>query len=221
MLCGVIAAVACQSTDPEKISDRDYLPLQKNIFQIYDVMSITYTDLNPPETLAYQLKTEVVDSFPNPEGDYTYVLHRSKRADSTSTTWASFDTWSARVDGQQAVVNEENIPYIKIAFPAVNGKTWNGNAFNSSDENTYKISDARKPFTTRGNTYNDCITVVQNSDDNLVSTDVRKEIYARHIGLVYVEKTQLNYCTDIDCFGQKLIKDGLVYKQTIRSYGSK
>ena len=221
LLCGIIAAVACQSTDPEKISDSDYVPLHKGMFQIYDVSSITYTDLNPPETLAYQLMTEVVDSFPNQEGNYTYVIHRSKRTDSTSTTWTPVDTWSARVNGQQAVVNEENTPYVKIAFPATNGRTWNGNALNSSAKNDYKISDVRKSFTTGGNAFNDCITIVQSNDDNLVNTDIRKEVYARHVGLVYVEKTQLNYCTDIDCFGQKQIQDGLVYTQAIRSYGSK
>lgn len=217
----MIAAVACQSTDPEKISDGEYLPLQKKIFQIYDVNSVTYTDLNPPETLAYQLIAEVVDSFPNSDESYTYVIHRSKRTDSTSTTWVPVDTWSARVTGQQAVVNEENIPYVKIAFPAVNGKTWNGNSLNAGDENDYKITDARKPFTTGGTTYHDCITIIQNNDDNLVNTDIRKEVYARHVGLVYLEKTQLNYCTDINCFGQKQIKNGVVYRQAIRSYGSK
>jgi len=220
-LCGLIAAVACQSTDPEKISDREYLPLQKRFFQIYDVNSITYTDLNPPETLSYQLITEVVDSFPNGEGSFTYVIHRSKRPDSTSATWTLVDTWSARVSDQEAVVNEENIPYVKIAFPAVNGKTWNGNSLNAGVENDYKITDARKPFATGGNTYNDCITIIQNNDDNLVNTDIRKEVYARNVGLIYVEKTQLNYCTDINCFGQKQIKNGLVYRQAIRSYGSK
>jgi len=221
LLCGIIAAVACQSTDPEKISDSEYIPLRKKVFQIYDVSSITYTDLNLPETLAYQLMTEVVDSFPNPEGDYTYVIHRSKRTDSTSATWTPVDTWSARINGQNAVISEGNIPYVKIAFPATNGRVWNGNALNAGDENDYKIMDAGKPFVTGGNTYSDCITIVQNNDDNLVNTDIRKEIYARHVGLVYVEKTQLNYCTDINCFGQKQIKDGLVYRQAIRSYGAK
>jgi len=220
LICGAVATVACQSSDPEKrLSDADYLPLRKGVFQIYDVNSITYSDINPPETLAYQLMTQVTDSFPNQEGYYTYVIHRSTRPDSTAD-WVALDTWSAKIDGQQAIVSEGNVPFVKIAFPAVNEKKWNGNAFNDKDADNYSIQSARTTATVNGKSYQDCITIIQHDDDNLVNTDIRKEIYSRKTGLIYVEKTQLNYCTDIDCFGQKQIKNGLIYKQAIRNYGS-
>jgi len=220
IVCGLVGAIACQSSDPvKKLSDADYLPLKKNFFQLYDVNSITYTDLNPPETLAYQLMTQVVDSFPNQEGFYTYVIHRSTRPDSTSE-WTSLDTWSAKVNGQQAVVSEENTPFVKLTFPVSNNRKWNGNALNTNGENDYKMENTGMSVTIGTKSYADCITVVQNDDDNLVNTDIRKEIYSRNVGLISAEKTQLNYCTDIDCFGQKKIKDGIVYKQTIYSHGS-
>jgi len=212
--------VACQSSDPEKkLADAQYIPLQRGLFQIYDVNSITYSEIDLPETLSYQLMTEVVDSFPNQDGYYTYVLHRSTRADSTAA-WVNLDTWSAKITGQQAVISEENTPFIKLAFPISDTRKWDGNALNNIGENDYTIESAGKSSVVGSKSYKDCVTVIQNDDDNLVSTDIRQEVYSRNIGLIDVEKTQLNYCTDIDCFGQKKIKNGLIYKQTIRYYGS-
>jgi hypothetical protein len=103
--------LACTS-DPERhISDAEYLPLQKGVYQIYDVDSTWYTALDDEQTIHFQLLTQVVDSFINTENNFTYVIYRYKRSDD-SEPWKYSDTWSSRVIIIRAVVSEQNREFV-------------------------------------------------------------------------------------------------------------
>jgi hypothetical protein len=224
----MIGVVACDSSDDASPSDtsKDYLPLRTGWYQLYDVSEITYT-LGEPETLAYELKTVVADSFQNQSGEYTYVIHRSRRSDGGS--WENAGTWSVRINNREAVVNEENIPFVVLRFPVHEGSNWNGNEYNTvvnpgsgETEDEYLVEEAGVSYPVGESEFEDCVVV--NQEDNqefIVYFDQRKEVYARHIGLVYKEKTQLHYCTDTDkgCIGQQIVEEGIIYKQSIKAYG--
>ena len=86
-----------------------------------------------------------------------------------------------------------------------------------SDE--YELISAGKPFTLDGVSYDDCIEVNQNDDDDaIVRTDIRREVYARHTGLILKEVRILNYCT-AGCVEFGEIESGVVYSQKLKSYG--
>jgi hypothetical protein len=215
-----LAAVSCESSDenPPIDTGKDYFPLQKGAFQIYDVTSIKYT-LGVPETLRYELKTVVTDSFPNAEGGHNFIIYRSQRNEAASG-FTYLDTWSARIDMREAVTHEENIPFLKIKLPVVSRNQWDGNLYNSAGEDLYTLEEVKVPYSTGGQSYDDCIIINQNNnEDFVVALDQRKEVYAKNIGLIYKEVRQLQYCTVGSCLGKQQVESGIIYTQTLKSHG--
>ncbi len=227
-----VIVVSCTSKEPAPVPVvTDYLPMKKGRYQIYTIDSVVVNQ-NIEVAYTYELKTEVTDSFPGSDGGYTYVIQRSKRITSVSQ-WKALESWSARVNAFQAIVNEGNISYVKIAGPLGNGKTWNGNAFNilgGSEKclngntytcDNYTIGSFAKPYASpSGKNFGNTLTVIQNdNEDPIVALDKRSEIYSKGTGLVYREIMILNYCTDQRCLGMQFVATGLKYKQTISDYG--
>ena len=222
---GILAllVVSCDSSENTVSPDdepSDYVPLQKGLYHIYDVSDIRY-ELNVPQTLLYQLKTVVIDSFINASGDISYVIYRSKNSDNESD-WSYIDTWSVTPSTREVIVDESNISYLKLKGPVVEGLEWNGNAYNNLESDTYVTKEIGGTFAATNKTFEDCVTVEQsNNDDFIVFLDQRKEVFSKSVGLVYKETTQLHYCTQTDqgCLGQQLVETGTIYKQTLTDYG--
>lgn len=220
ILVTVASQVSCDSSDDTKASDygKKYFPASVGAYQVYDITETTYT-LSQPTTLNYQLKVAIIDKFLSAEGDSTFVIHRSRR-NTDIDPWNYIDTWSVRSNSREVVMNEENIAYVKLKFPIAKGSTWNGNLYNTMGEDEYEITDVKSTQTYNNKTFNDCIIVNQNDNqDYIVYLDQRKEVYAAAVGLVYKETTQLHYCTQDNCLGKQQVESGVIYKQTINMYG--
>lgn len=224
----VVLAWACDP-DVEKTNwsaDKEYLPLVTGSYLLYDIEEIVYT-LGTPETLAYELKTVVADSFRNQAGNYSYIIHRSTR--SPGEEWINENTWTAELTRTEAIIQEGNIPYVALSFPLTDDKTWNGNRYNNqvnpgtnTPEDVYKLVERKESFTINGKTFNDCVIIEQEDNQEFfVFFDKRIDVYSRGIGLVYREKSQLEYCTDEarNCFGSQIVDAGIIYRQQLREYG--
>lgn len=216
----LILAGACDSDEQKPIDiGVDYFPLGKGVYQIYKIDETIYSIGAAPENLNYELMVEIVDSFPNPEGNYTYVIHRKKRQGSSSP-WQDLDTWSARGTDRELVATEGNTSFLKLTFPLRKGNTWNGNKYNSLDEDKYRVGSLDESFTAGGTTFEKTLTIDQeDNEDLIVFLDQRKEVYARGVGLIFKEVTQLNYCTADNCRGQQIVESGKKYKQEIIEHG--
>lgn len=210
---------SCDSDTPEPDASRlgfTFFPLETGIFRVYDAEEIRYSVLGF-DTIRYQLKEQVVDSFLNQTDTYTYVVHRFSRQDE-NTQWGLDSVWTARQTPIQAISIENNVPFIKLVFPVKEDVSWDGNALNANESDDYTIRD---PFESK--TYKDeekrTVTVVQGDEEDLLIKDERKEIFAEHIGLVEKTFIKLAFCDDSECFGQKVIERGKALQLTLIDYG--
>jgi len=209
--------------DPSSIGI-DHFPLEIGDFRVYEMETVKFTFSGAADSSVFQLKESVVDSFENQEGGTTFVLNRFSR-DNSSDPWVLDSAWSARSNNFRAIVVENNEPYVKLVFPAEENKEWNGNSLNARDEDEYLMEDVFQEFTLEApdslnEFFANTITVVQNDfDDKITRTDIRKEVYALDIGLIYKETTILSFCSDPNCLGQEIIESGRYLKQTLIDFG--
>lgn len=223
----VVLLVSCDTGEAVRANNGNYnyIPTKYNWYQVYNVEEVKYT-LGIPETLTYELKTVVADSFLNGSGKYTYLVYRSVRSVG-ETEWKSLNTWTIRLEKNEVVIQEENIPFVALQLPVVDGNRWNGNKYNNlinrstnTAEDYYNVEEKGMPFAVNDQTFANCVIV--NQEDNqeyVVYLDQRKEVYANNVGLIYKARTQLSFCTESACIGQQKVEEGIIYKQSITSYG--
>lgn len=220
--------------DPEKqISGDRYFPLRVGDYRVYHITETQISAYNIETNFEYDLKTVVVDSFANAIGTYSYIIHRFKR-ESAADDWESVETWTARADQREVVVTEGSTPFVRLTFPMKNGRTWNGNAYNNLESNEfcegiefsscdlYALENVDQPITTSLEqlTFESTVEVIQNNSPDLIEKyDIRKEIYALDVGLVYKQSTILNYCTIGSCLRQQLVEAGIIFTQELIQYG--
>ena len=214
---------ACRTPETTPVSQEtrlgyDFFPLETGRFVEYEVSEIQYSLIAVPTTVSYQLREVIREGFVNAEGLPSYRLERFRRG-SVAQTWRLDSVWTARRETARAIRTENNIAYVKLLFPVQDGLRWNGNALNGYGPDEYEISRPNQPLTINGQTFDQTLTVVQQADSSLVSLARRTEQYARHVGLIYKETTQLYYCNTPDCLGKGKIDFGTQKIYRLRAHG--
>lgn len=220
----LVAAVACDSELVEPDETRlgaDFFPLEVGHYSVFQVENTDYKITGEVVESSWQEKAEVVESFVNQGGSPTYIIYYSRR-NSASDSWEFSHAWTARKDGNQAVLVEENVPFLKISFPVEEGRTWDGNALNNLEKDEYVLDSLFSTYITPAeDTIANTMTVIQgDNQDYTVELDLRYEIYALHTGLVYKEDVILTYCTDTDCLGQQKVESGHEYRKYLLETGN-
>lgn len=221
-LVSIISISACQkSIEPDdKRLGYAYFPLEIGRYIVYNVEENAYqvADSGRPQKRFYQLKEIVTDTFTNLSGEKQFVLERYVRT-SFDSPWQIDSVWSALRTGSQAIKFENNVPYIKLVFPTENNKRWNGNAYNNKGEQTYRITDYRKPKTFGELSFSNTLKVEMGKDSSLVSHIQREEIFALDVGLVYLFRKNVRYFSDPPNLGLGRIESGKIEKFIIIDYG--
>lgn len=203
---------------------KSYFFLAPNKYREYDVFEIRYLAVDISDTLEYQLREEVRDSF-NVNGVESRIIHRLTRDDATQP-WALDSVWSSRVERVRAISIENNVPLQKMVFPVDTSQRWDRNLFNSNPALVQKYLTFDQPFTQGFNTFLKA-TVVEVANDrstnpdgiDVTFRDVRTEVYADSIGLVRKEYEQLKFCTVGPCALQEIVQSGRYYIETLTAHG--
>jgi len=219
----LIFLLGCQNEEisiDESSLGLDYFPVEVGSYRTYHVEAINYNFSQSPDTINYQLKEVFEEEFQDLEGGMSYKLHRYKRMD-PNDNWKTDSVWVVRKDLYTVTQIENNVPIIKFSFPVAEEKTWNANALNAKDPDEYQMIDINKNFILNDTLeFKKTTTVIQEeTTDNILFRNIRKEIFAENIGLIYKQATLLNFCADVDCLGQDIIETGIDYKQELIGYG--
>ena len=218
-----ILTVGCNKEDEKVVelkSTSEYYPLTIGSWYVYDVDSIFYNDFTDPitiDSLSYQVKEELTDTFYDLEGTLSYKITRSKRSapdsiDISTKSWELFDIWSVKRAGGNIQRVEENNRYVSLIDPISEGNDWNGNAFNDQSKWDFTYENVGDPF----NEYSDALIVNQKFfTDNKYFYQNYKEVYAKGIGLV--SRTRI----DTESQSQDVINNpekGFKFYQVLNSY---
>ncbi len=220
LLFSVVLTLSCDSDtippDPDVVG-YSYFPLEVGMYRDYQVHREEFSLFGSSDTADFQLREQVVDSFGVGE-QITYIIHRSTRQTSDDP-WDLDSVWTARRTPQHAIMVENNIPFAKLVFPLALNNTWDGNIFNSRDEDQYQVSQVDGTMETPAGKFNQTLTVLENNEpDTLIFQDIRQVVYAREIGVIYKNSSILDFCnTEPSCLG--MLEVGIKFEQILIDYG--
>ncbi|HOE04612.1 MAG TPA: hypothetical protein PLZ52_05305 [Bacteroidales bacterium] len=222
ILIAVIAG-GCSNEPPEPVeadyTGIQYFPLDTVLIRYYDVVEIVIDKpVSRYDTLRYRLKETYTGSFTDNTGHTAYIAERSICPEGNSNFEIS-DVWTAQIYEQAAFAVEENLRFVKIRFPVSEGKSWNGNLFNTSAEKTYFITNPNRSFTVNGMIFDSTLTVMHEADSSLIHKNYSREVYASHIGLIYKQQININSQEVIPQIPvDDRITTGTIYYQILTGY---
>jgi hypothetical protein len=166
----------------------DYFPTAIGTFVEYQVDSIWHDQPDPEiegihDTSSYFVKEVIESEIVDAQDDPSLRILRYKR-NTESDPWDLIDVWFAKRTAQNAEKVEENVRYIKLAFPISASAMWNLNALNTKDEwlcsydsifVSREMNDLLFPRT---------VKVMQRENKNLIDDELAYEIYAEGVGLI-------------------------------------
>lgn len=214
---------------------KSYFFLEEGKFREYEVYEIRYHAAGLSDTMAYQLREEVKESFTT-NGVRSNVVHRFTRIDENQD-WSLDSVWSARVERDRAISMENNTPIVKMSFPALRDRTWDGNLFNTRQEDEFKVitfdpaqddenkTSFRVPVSGSAASFTEVLVIEHESFEDFVDKDVRMEVYKDSVGLVYKEYETLKYCTstsvcDYDpTMPGEFVVSGRYYREILLTHG--
>ena len=188
-----------------------WTPLQVGKYVTYRLDSLNFYFYGQLDTTtSYLAKYPVEDSIIDGSGNRAYLVTRYM-SDTTGSNWTPGETYTVTPSVQRMEMTENNLRFIKLAFPMDNGFSWSGNSFlpyapyqgyfDYSDDShltldnwTYTYQNVNQPYMVGTTSFDSTITVLSANDSiNVPITNTNafgsktywSETYAKHIGLIY------------------------------------
>jgi hypothetical protein len=192
----------------------DFYPLKSGRYAIYNVQKSTY-DANGRHDSTYQLKELFSEPWTDLENGVSYKYYRYKKKEG-QTSFVFDSVWHVKFKTNALIAIENNVPFIKLRYPIVEGNQWNGNELNTYPTQYYTALHAFQNW----QSYPQSVRILQRNDSiKFIKRNLLVDVYAQNIGLVHKEIRNVNYSTSAADFGQGVIKDGYTLKQELVEYG--
>lgn len=185
-----------EPTDPS-VFGYEYFPVSVGNEWIYQVDSLLIGQGGFANVeSSSQVKEVISEVISQSDDEIVYRVERSARPDSTSI-WRLTDIWTVSTTPTQVTKTIENLKFIKLVFPAVQGARWDGNIFFDANslypvgaENlriyqdwSYRI-DIESSAVISGEIFDDVALVSHIDQETFVSRRYSTERYVKGIGLV-------------------------------------
>lgn len=182
---------SCTESEQEVTPDPGYayFPLEAGQYTVYKVDSIYHDqpESNIPgihDTIHYFLKEVVDEAYEDASGETALRITRFKRTD-PDEDWVLTDVWSAKRNAGNAERVEENLRYVKLAFPVSSYATWDANALNILPAWKCHYDSLQTSRTLGDLTFENTLTVMQRDFLTEVNDEYAWEVYAKDAGLIY------------------------------------
>jgi hypothetical protein len=196
MLLAAVACVSaaafssCEQDDAETDIGWGYFPTEIGHWVAYEIDSTVYDDFEgDTDVYRYQVKEVLESSFIDNQGRPTVRVERYRRnydpaVPYDSIPWYLSRVWAFTRTNGNGEKMEENERFIRLSFPAAQGKTWNGNAYNTIGQWNYKYKELDVPYSLAPFAFDSTCLVEQKNEVNAISHRVYKERYAKNIGMI-------------------------------------
>jgi hypothetical protein len=225
----VLLVASCKKSKPEDPADigYDYYPGKVGSYVVYDVDSISYTQLPAIDTLYYkfQIKESIDTLFYDQQNRPTLKIIRYRKnydpnVPYSQLSWVLQDVWTANLNSTSVQVVEENVRYTKLIFPVRKSATWNGNAHNTIGEWEYKYSEVDQAATVGGIAFSKTLKVTQKNFISAINKQVYLERYAKGAGLIYKLIEDYDYQDGSGNANPGHIYGGTYFEMRVNSYGN-
>jgi hypothetical protein len=213
----LIALTACTKTDVLEINPQDsykYYPIEVGDVKVYQVVTRTYAVGQKPK-IDTLLRKEIVKSKIVDQSTTNFVIERQTKGKSDLFYKAEL-VFQVITNPKQIVIGERNVYTILLQFPLYKGAKWNINEINGGDENEAEIVKIDS-IPSRILSYKNLVRVLSDSTNNKIDFKVNQYIFSKDFGIIYAEKTYIDYCQKPDsedpnpitnCTGKYIIESG-------------
>jgi len=163
-----------------------YFPTIEGQYKIFDVMQIIHDhEVSVHDTLTYQIKEVIGESYEDLEGEQAQKIYRYYRQNDT-LNWSIKDVWNQKLTTKTAQVVEENKRQIKMAFGISYNQYWDCNALNADDKKECYYANITDPYQLDNGIIIDSTAIVEQSNFLTFIDYTRSfEVYAADIGKIY------------------------------------
>ncbi len=205
-----VADVSCRKDNEEPLAPDygyEYFDFTEGKTRIYEVTEINIDDqAGVYDTAHYFLKEIWAEPFADDEGRNAMKVFIYRADTCTDSLWSEPTVYWAVLTDKEAIVYEENVPFVKLCFPVETGKVWDGNKYNDNGEQEYKISSVA----------GDSVKVVHQDQLSLISEDTEYEVYEKNMGLIRKVIRHLEaYYDDLTVPLEQRLRYGYIYEKRL------
>lgn len=116
-----------------------FFPIDSGYTWVYHVDSFYFNDLKKNiDTFLFFEKVQVSGYALNQQQEKVWRLKRWK-SKTDSSDWSEMENHFLRKSQSGLILNKNGKEYLKLAFPLLAGKTWNGNIYNNLGKEEYLV----------------------------------------------------------------------------------